>query len=477
MTIPALIFPARALGAVVLGAPITGVPASETPLESAASMSPTHMARAADLFYNYLPVLAVSFAVTLLATPIMRRLAIANGVVDRPSESRKVHRIPIAYLGGVGVFLGLLAGVFTSYAGWAGIGDRTFCLHESGHEQIPVPLLSVVVAMAVICVTGLVDDVKGLYPRLKIAGQLLGAAFLAMEDVGTKVAAGVLQPTIGAMLGKEDLTYTFHLPFTLPIVNTGSVTVDFIYWVGVGVIALFVLGACNASNLIDGLDGLLSGTTAICAAGLLVLALMLAVADDGRLDGARIVLCMALLGACLGFLPHNFNPANIFLGDAGSLLLGYVTIVVILTLGDTGKTHLVLAGLVIYMIPIIDTTLAIVRRKLAGKPMSAPDDQHLHHQLKRALGVKGAVFALYGIGIVFAGLGVALSVVRLRVTLTLAMIFASFIGVIALKIARRQMIESQAIGAQGGTPANQGQAPAAAPEAKPGAKLEPSVVK
>lgn len=426
--------------------------------------------KALDLFHNYLPVLAVAFVVTLLATPLMRRLAIQHGVVDRPSEARKVHRIPIAYLGGVAVFLGLLAGVFTSYIGGAFATEGgTFCIHESAAhpEQSQVPILSVVAAMAIVCVTGLVDDVKGLYPRLKVAGQLMGAAFLAMEDIGTKVAAGVLSPTLGRLLNNEELRFQFDLPFTLPF-SSGVLTIDVIYWVGVAIIAIFVLGACNASNLIDGLDGLLSGVTAIAAAGLLVIALGLAVADDGRLDSARIVMCMALLGACLGFLPHNFNPANIFLGDAGSLLLGYFTIVIILTLGDTGKTHLVLAGLVIYMIPIIDTTLAIVRRKLAGKPLSAPDDQHLHHQLKRALGVKGAVFSLYAIGVTFALLGIAMSMMRMRVTLTLAMIFAAFIGVIALKIARRQMNEQAAI-------ARHGQPDAAA--APPPAGGVPAVVK
>ena len=106
--------------------------------------------------------------------------------------------------------------------------------------------------------------------------------------------------------------------------------------------------------------------------------------------GARIVLCMALLGAVLGFLPHNFKPASIFLGDCGSLLLGYMCVVIILMLGEHGQTHLVFAGLIVFAVPIIDTTLAIIRRKLAGTPMSAGDDQHLHHQLKRAAGRRAA---------------------------------------------------------------------------------------
>src|SRR5690606_27334481 len=178
--------------------------------------------------------------------------------------------------------------------------------------------------------------------------------------------------------------------------------------------ALFVLGACNASNLIDGLDGLVTGTTAITTAGLLIVALSLAAIDDGPRDRPRIVLCMALLGACLAFLPHNFNPATIFLGDCGSLLLGFATIVVVLTLGDTGKTQFVLAGLIMYAVPIIDTVLAIVRRKLAGRSISEADDQHLHHMLCRTLGVKGAVLALYGVAGAFTVLGVALSLSRAR---------------------------------------------------------------
>jgi len=210
------------------------------------------------------------------------------------------------------------------------------------------------------------------------------------------------------------------------------------------IIGLFVLGACNASNLIDGLDGLLTGVTGIASAGLLIIALGLAAIDDGPRDGQRIILCLALFGACLGFLPHNFNPATIFQGDCGSLLLGFTTISIVLMLGDTGKTQLVTAGLIIYAIPLIDTSLAIVRRKMAGKKLSDADADHLHHMLKRALGVKGAALTLYGIGTGFATLGVALSLGRARVVYVLAFMFASFIGVTAIKIARKKQIEEAA---------------------------------
>jgi UDP-GlcNAc:undecaprenyl-phosphate GlcNAc-1-phosphate transferase len=300
--------------------------------------------------------------------------------------------------------------------------------------------------MTIITVLGLIDDVMGIDPRAKIAGQLIAAGALAYTHVGTNVAAGFVLPiadTLGIPMthvnGQEMLL--INLPGLGPF---GSI--DVVYWTGTAIIAVFVIGGCNAANLVDGLDGLLTGVTSIAAGGLLVLALGLALADNGSLDAARIVLCLALLGATLGFLPHNFNPAVIFLGDCGSMLLGFMTVVIILTLGDTGFTHLVIAGLIIYAIPIIDTTLAIFRRKIAGRAISAADDQHLHHMLRRAVGVKGAVFVLYGIAAGFAVMGVVLSLGRGRVTYALVLVLAAFIGVTALKIARRDHIEEQALG-------------------------------
>jgi len=405
-----------------------------------------------EIFNSYIFVFLVAFLVTVTITPLLRRLAIANGIVDRPNDPRKAHKLPVAYLGGVGVYVGVLAGIAFSFLGFAVLPESVFSFHQSAHlnpdspsEGFRLVPMSVLLGMTLIAVTGLIDDVVGLDPRLKIVGQLLAAAALAMQDVGTKVAEGVMKP-LGLLLGNEDMLYLIPMPTEIPILApTGFIEVDLIYWAGTAIIAVFVLGACNASNLIDGLDGLLSGVTAIAAAGLLIVSLMLAQSDDGSLDAARIVIALALLGACLGFLPHNFNPATIFLGDCGSLLLGYLTIVLVLSLGDTGRTHLVIAGLIIYAIPIIDTSLAIVRRKLAGKPLSAADDQHLHHQLKRAMGVKGAVLTLYGIGVVFAGLGVWLSEGRVRVVFTIAIVFAAFIGVTAVKIARRQAIEEDTV--------------------------------
>ena len=373
---------------------------------------------------------------TLLATPIVRRIAVRYDVIDHPDEKRKVHRVPVAYLGGIAVFLGLLVAIVLSYV----LGDAL----STGYKGVP---LAVVIGMVAITFTGLADDIWGWDPRLKIAGQLVAAAALAIEDVGVRVAESFLVNLFGAadmpLFGMTD-----------GIAGLVLLNGHLYYWVGTALIAVFVLGGCNSANLIDGLDGLLSGIVGIVALGLLAIALLMieptsaeAAESAGGLAGARIVLCVALLGAVLGFLPHNFNPATIFLGDCGSLLLGYMCAVIILMLGDGGKTHLVFAGLIVFSVPIMDTILAIIRRLLAGVPLSAADDQHMHHQLKRGLGgVKRAVFAIYGIGALFAVLGVSLAALvmmtelKVRVVYAIAIVLYSWIGVIAVKEARRKQI-------------------------------------
>ncbi len=522
-------------------------------------------ASAMDLLNSYSLIFIVAFLVTLLCTPLVRRAAIAAGAIDKPDSGRKAHSYPVASLGGVAVFIGLIAAIATSY----------LQIEDVATSYRPVPI-AIVLGMVAIMFTGLADDLWGWDPRLKIAGQLVAAAALAINDIGVRVAEGVLRPFMGS---PDDV-----------IISLGSMHLlnsHVFYWTGTVLIAMFVLGGCNASNFIDGLDGLLSGVVAIVAVGLLAICLLVAPAansavdvqmaaaqvaaiqvqtqveqyqqehglpppnltvlteqaqkdlptaplgwvidydlvsgdvravdkrneiaktirqsvqasvqrylrnnDDqlplgmdtlikdgylqekpdmpvgyslrynpntgvvatpliaGTLTGARIVLCMALLGVVLGFLPHNFNPASIFLGDSGSLLLGYLCVVVILMLGERGHTHLVFAGLIVFSIPIMDAMLAIIRRWLAGISMSSADDQHIHHQLKRSLGgVKRAVFAMYGIGIAFAAVGVTLAALvlrtdlRVRVIYAIALVLFGFIGLIAVKAARRQQIAASA---------------------------------
>ena len=396
-------------------------------------------ASAMEMLNSQVHIFIAAFLVTLLLTPLVRRLAVAGGAVDHPDSGRKMHRYPVASLGGLAVFFGLIAAVAISYVGGGGLA--------AAYDSVPI---AIVIGMVAITFTGLADDIWGWDPRLKIAGQLVAAAALAIENVGVKLAAGILGPVavwLDPILGSENLAFVIGTPW-------GSVTVDLIYWIGTALIAVFVLGGCNAANLIDGLDGLLCGVVGIVAVGLLAISLLMlpAAAPDATqsaLGGARVVLCLALLGAVLGFLPHNFNPASIFLGDSGSLLLGYLCVVVILMFGEHGQTHLVFAGLIVFSLPILDTTLAIIRRWIAGTKMSAADNQHIHHRLKQALGgVKRAVLTLYGISFLFALLGVTLAVLvvrtelRVRVVYAIALVLCGFIGVIAVKSALRQRVLS-----------------------------------
>lgn len=422
--------------------------------------TPTAGSRLA-IFEGYVGVLIVSFLVSLIATPIMRRLALANGVIDHPSDPRKVHKIPIAYLGGVAVFLGIMAGIFFSFVGARAGGVMDFHatnhLDPDTHLHQPVPW-SILLGMTVIVVVGVIDDVAHISPRVKIGGQLFAAACLAVDTVGVRVAAGLAVPLAQALHiptttynGLETVLLSIPLPGGM---LGGALHIDLVYWLGTAIIGFAVIAMCNATNLLDGLDGLLSGTTAISSIGLLIIALTMALFDDGPRDAQRIVLCLALLGACLGFLPHNFNPATIFLGDAGSLLIGFVSCVIILSMGDTGKTHLVAAGLICFLLPILDTSLAIVRRKMEGKPISAADDQHIHHMLKRAFGVKGAVLILYAIAATFAALGAIISLGRARVVYLIVLVLVAYIGVTAIKLARRRFLEAQATLAADRKPAN-----------------------
>lgn len=401
-----------------------------------------------SLLLHYLPVLCVSFFVAVIATPIMKLIAHRFGIVDRPDEARKQHKKPVAYLGGVAVFIAIFCGILVSYL---------FLKSPPILQPFPIVIL---IGMFAIGLTGLADDIFEYWdPWWKVAGQLVAAAAMAQQGVGTRVAEGFLR---GVGLPSDVCNY--------PIVESGIFLPDPItltYISGVILIVIFVLGACNAANLLDGLDGLLSGTVAITCIGLIAISVLIALSmteqnlasisehlsqnmllnNRGKgitLIVANIVLGFAVLGAVLGFLIYNFNPASIFLGDAGSLLLGYLCIVMVLMLGEQGQTYIVVAGLIVFALPILDTLLAIIRRKLAGKAMSDPDSNHIHHIIKRKLSsVKLTVFSLYGISSIFCILGVALAwahitgAIRAWVIYIVAIIIFGGISLLALRAARR----------------------------------------
>lgn len=335
----------------------------------------------------YIWVLGLAFAVSLLTTPIMRRLAQANGIVDLPDARRKNHAAPVAYLGGVAILFGWMGGAMLAYSG------------VLGEIALGMPV-SILIGAVAICLTGVIDDVYGIRARVKIGGQLIAAAALAHQGVGVILAQAAF-----------DL---IHLGDILPY--------WFVYVVGsVGLIAVMVIGGCNSLNLIDGLDGLSSGVTAIASIGFLAIAVIYATRNPevpADQHAARIILSLATLGAVLGFLPYNFRPASIFMGDAGSLLLGYLCVANMLLYGQQSSwvpLLMVTACLIVFALPITDTTLAIFRRALAGQNIFAPDSMHIHHMLRRSgLSVVHSVLVMYAAGAVFAAIGVMMVLFELQ---------------------------------------------------------------
>jgi UDP-GlcNAc:undecaprenyl-phosphate GlcNAc-1-phosphate transferase len=211
-----------------------------------------------------------------------------------------------------------------------------------------------------------------------------------------------------------------------------------VYIFGTIIIAVFIIGGCNATNLIDGLDGLAAGVCAIACCGFLIVAALIVrdsnLLTDPGMDIVRMCVILATLGALVGFLPFNFNPASIFMGDAGSLLLGYLCMSsVLLFTTDTGNSapKLITALLIIFALPITEVLLTIVRRKIQGKPITAPDNEHIHHLLRRSgLSVKASVLIMYTAACFLAILGVMMVVRQMQWRYLLAVFFPLYVFII-----------------------------------------------
>ncbi|HEV7300032.1 MAG TPA: MraY family glycosyltransferase [Tepidisphaeraceae bacterium] len=373
----------------------------------------------------YIYVFYISFLVAFLFTPIMRVVAVHYDIVDRPDRLRKMHSEPVAYLGGVAVFLGWLGGLAIS---------QFLTLHAvptgwpTSHLIIK---FSIVIGACLILMLGLWDDIHGLRPVVKIGGQLLAALFLWAERVGHEAAKPII-----AML----LPFLNKVIPSIPagIAHDGSnFVLDWIVWLTSGIfVIVVVVGCCNATNLMDGLDGLCGGVTAIIAAGFLFVAVHLAMNGGGintNSDALRIVLGLALLGAVLGFVPYNFNPASIFMGDTGSMFLGFSCAVMIILMAQE-RPKWFLATLVMFALPVLDTALAFIRRWVNGRPLFSADKQHFHHQLvSRGFSVKQTVLIAYGLAIMFALLGGVMVYVRTRYAVAVYLVVFGSIIVAAYK--------------------------------------------
>lgn len=291
---------------------------------------------------HYAALIVIGAIVTLIVTPIVRRLSLRYGLVDQPG-GRKVHSEPISRLGGVAIFIGVMAAIAVQAIGeYYGLWAGSF-LDPAGGK---VHLVGVLAGLVLMFAVGLVDDLIDIKPGVKFAGQVVAA--------GVVVASGLKIEWIGD-------------PFSGGLISLGLLAIP--------VTVLYLVGFANVINLIDGLDGLAAGVTAIAATSLLVLA-----AQGNRLDAAA--LAAAVIGACLGFLRYNFHPASIFMGDSGAMFLGF-TLATISLLGVMKTTAAIALAvpLIIIGIPIFDTASAIVRRLRHNRPIQEADKGHIHHRL------------------------------------------------------------------------------------------------
>ncbi|MCS7033551.1 MAG: undecaprenyl/decaprenyl-phosphate alpha-N-acetylglucosaminyl 1-phosphate transferase, partial [Phycisphaerae bacterium] len=382
----------------------------------AQSVTPAYSAD--DVLSPYVYVFYVAFLVSLVFTPIMRRVATFYNIIDRPDNLRKMHRTPVAYLGGVAVFLGWICGLAASQF----VPMHRVAPGLDDHVVIP---WSIVVGASVIVVLGLLDDILHIQPWQKIAGQVFAALLLLVNGVGSNIGMAIWRPVMLKLYAQTGWPVDGWPPEWLLVATNVTVVT--------GVIVF----CCNATNLMDGLDGLCGGVTAIVAAGYAFLAVHLAMWGDGagaNWDAARVVLALALLAAVLAFVPYNFNPASIFMGDTGSMFLGFTCGLMIILVAEV-ENKWFLASLVMFSLPVLDTSLAFARRYVNRRPIFSADKHHLHHQLvARGLSVKQAVVLSYALAIGFVLLGAVIVFLRTRYALMAYLVIFGSIIVAAYKM-------------------------------------------
>jgi len=314
---------------------------------------------------------AIAFTAAFILTPVVRRAAVTLSLYDRPDAGLKSHKTPIPCLGGVAMF-----------GGWA--ATLTFAYFTNTDCRAGLAYLAA--GGVVMMLTGLIDDLVNIRPRTKLLWQTIAAVILVSGGIGQNLSFSLAND-----LGWDLTLSQSYVAFA----------------VSLGLVIAILIYATNATNLIDGLDGLCSGVTAVSGLAFALLAAVLVQRDvvPAPIGAQVLALAVAQVGICLGFLCYNFNPASIFMGDSGSLLLGYNIAVILVLLGENAPIRWPIAGVVAFGFPILDTTLAIVRRRLNGRPLFQGDRSHLYDQLRdRGWSVRKTVVVCYAVGSAFAAL-------------------------------------------------------------------------
>jgi len=336
-------------------------------------------------------VALATWVASYILTPVVIRTAIAWDLFDVPAEARRVHTRPIPRLGGVAVFVATSLGLLVTGAlGW---------LPAAPTVEWAGFISGMLLGATILFLAGLWDDLKGISPLAKLLSQC--------------VAAGVV----------------FAFGFRVEVLSLGASEVT-LGWLSLPVTIIWVVAITNAFNLIDGLDGLATGIAVVALSTTLAVALAL-----GNFEVALV--CGALVGSLVGFLRYNFNPARIFLGDSGSLFVGFM-LAVLSVHGSMKSATAVLALVPLFAlaIPLLDTSLAILTRWLRGVPLSGADARHIHHRLlATGLSHRDAVVVLYLVAVLLAGVGVMLAFAPPAMVLVIACVGAAVcLGLILMGI-------------------------------------------
>lgn len=295
-----------------------------------------------------------AFLLAFLSTPFVKKLAKKIGAIDIPKDKRRMHTDSVPLIGGLAIFLGFLVSTVL-------------------FAEIDIKIIAILSGALIMVVLGVFDDKYALGAKFKLMIQVIAAAI--------PVIAGVRIERI-----------------ILPFLKSGGIEFG---WLAYPITILWIVALTNAVNLIDGLDGLAAGVSAIASFSMFLIALM-----QGNYLIA--VMCAALVGACCGFLPYNFSPASIFMGDTGSTFLGFV--MASLSVLGLFKIHAIISFAVPFIafgIPIFDTSFAIFRRIKEHRPIMSPDRGHLHHRLvDMGFSHKQAVLIIYAICIVLGAVAV-----------------------------------------------------------------------
>lgn len=293
--------------------------------------------------YEYFISFTLAFIVAFSATPFAKSLAFKIGAVDIPKDNRRMHKQPIARLGGFAIIAGFFVAILFSVISSKLLTTNTAIVFDT-------QFIGLITGSAIIAILGVIDDIKALSAKLKFPIQIIAALIVAMT--GTRI----------------DFVTN---PFSMIGIST------FGPWISYPLTIFWIVGITNAINFIDGLDGLAAGVSSIASLSLFFVSVMRPNPDIGT-----AVLAAILAGSTMGFLPYNFNPAKIFMGDTGATFLGFMLGTI--SIQGTYKAYTAIAiavPLLVLAVPLFDTTFAILRRIASGKSPMTADRGHLHHRL------------------------------------------------------------------------------------------------